>query len=565
MQARDNTAGAVPTAPSRHPLVGVCVVFATGAWAGLGHPRALAPCAIGIVVSLLAWAVCRIAGRRRRRWQGAAAAALLAGVGFSACVSGQLAAREDFEAVEIFREIEDGREDAVIRGRVVEAPTVVVLRRGAARARFRFRVQSLPHEAGAIDVGDALVQVDWYGPESMARNAQSFRLPAAGEGWQLNGRMREVARRAGAPVVTFQVRGRSPATRRHSAMDATDLAMRLWEVRGYAEQVLSLGMDAHRQAAGMVKAMTLGLRADVPREVMDLFKQSGTVHVFSISGLHVGIVAGILVAALAALPVRFSHRVFFFGPMIAAYTVATGAASSAVRACAMSLILFSAPLAGRRRDPASSVSAAALLLLARDPRELLDLGFVFSFVCTAGILLMVPMFTDAASRVAAAWARRSAQEQAMDLEDALAQSRRPRWISRRIVQAGAWLGVKARDSLCVSLAAWIASTPVTAIYFGRIVPASILANLLVVPASIAVVVTAALSLVAGFFCPWLAETFNYANVVFVECLVRSASLFAHLPLASFESGRWTPAMVAAWYASAGALLLRLRMALDERR
>ena len=190
--------------------------------------RALA-LAIGIVVSLLRGRSAASRGGGAVDGEGAAAA-LLAAVGFAACVSGQLAAREDFEAVEIFREIEDGREDAVIRGRVVEAPTVVVLRRGAARARFRFRVQSLPHEAGAIDVGDALVQVDWYGPESMARNAQSFRLrPRAG--WQLNGRMREVARRAGAPLVTFQVRGK-PGDAAAFGDDATDLAMRLWRCAG---------------------------------------------------------------------------------------------------------------------------------------------------------------------------------------------------------------------------------------------------------------------------------------------------------------------------------------------
>lgn len=557
---------AAPTAPSRHPLVGVCVAFATGTWVGLGHVQTIVPGILGIGLSLLGWAGCRIAGRRRRRWQGAASAALLTAVGFSAFLSGQLATREDFEAVERFREIENGREDVVIRGRVDDAPTVVVLRPGAARVRFHFRVKSLPHEAGAIDVGDALVEVSWYGPESMARNAQSFRIPAAGEGWQLEGRMREITRRAGAPIVTFQVRGRSPATRRHPTMDAPRLVMKLWEVRGYAAQVLSLGMEPHQLPAGLVKAMTLGLISDVPRDVMELFRQSGTVHVFSISGLHVGIVAGILVAALAVLPMRYSLRIFLFGPMIVAYTLATGAAPSAVRACLMSLILFAAPLAGRRSDPLSSVSAAAVLLLARDPRELLDLGFVFSFVCTAGILLMVRMFTDVSRRVMARLeSRRPAQEQSMDLEDAWAQARGSRRLSTWIAKARTQFLMRMGDSISVSLAAWIASTPVTAVYFGKIVPTSILANLLVVPLAGILVLTAAMSLVSGLFSPWLAETFNHANVFFAECLVRSAAFFAHLPLASFESGHWTTTMVAAWYAAAGALLLRLRMKLTGER
>ena len=190
----------------------------------------------------------------------------------------------------------------------IVAVVVASLGPGAARARFRLRVKELPHEAGAIAVADAVVLVDWYGPESMVRGAQSFRLPAAGEGWQLNGRMREVSLRAGAPRVTFKVRGKSPSTHRHPAMDASGLAMKLWELRGYAERILSLGMADRREQTGLVKAMTLGLRSDVPREVMDVFKGSGTVHVFSISGLHVAIVSSILVAGLSALPLRLARQ-----------------------------------------------------------------------------------------------------------------------------------------------------------------------------------------------------------------------------------------------------------------
>ncbi len=561
MEPQESTStSATATAPGRHPLAPLCAAFAAGAWTGLRHPHALDAAVAGSAVALVAWAVCAIAARRRRRWNPAAAAALFAATFAVACVSGQLAARDDYEAVELFRAIEDSREDAVIRGRVDEAPTLVRLGPGAARARFRLRVKELPHEAGAIAVADAVVLVDWYGPESMVRGAQSFRLPAAGEGWQLNGRMREVSLRAGAPRVTFKVRGKSPSTHRHPAMDASGLAMKLWELRGYAERILSLGMADRREQTGLVKAMTLGLRSDVPREVMDVFKGSGTVHVFSISGLHVAIVSSILVAGLSALPLRLAHRVFVFAPMIAAYTLATGAAPSAVRACVMALILFSAPLAGRRLDPVSSVCAAALLLLARDPRELLDLGFVFSFVCTAGIVLMVPLFTEATAFLVAARSRRAEDPPPLEAPDGRAA---PRW---RAMALARWRGLLRflRGGFCVSLAAWIASTPVTAVYFDRIVPSSLLANLLVVPLSEAMVATAALSLVSGLFSPWLAETFNHANAFLADCLVKAAAGFAHMPMASVEAGRWTTATVVAWYAGTIALMLLLRAALERR-
>ncbi|MGI5868993.1 MAG: ComEC/Rec2 family competence protein [Kiritimatiellia bacterium] len=553
--------------PGRHPLVAVCLAFVVGTWVGLAHRETLAPCIVAIAVSLLAWAACRLAARQRRHWRRAASAALLASVGFSACVSGQLAAQKDFEAIERFREIEESREDAVIRGRVIDAPTITVLTPGSARARFRVSVKTLPHEAGEIRMHDAIVRVDWYGPERMVHNMQSFRLPAAGEGWQLNGRIREIERRRGPPLVILQIRGRSPATQRRESMDASPVAMKLWEMRGYAEKILSLGMAEHRESTGLVKAMTLGLTSDVPREVMELFRMSGTVHVFSISGLHVNIVSTIMLTGLTALPIRFRYRVFVFGPMIVAYTIATGAAPSAIRACLMALFFHSAPLVGRPRDSLSSVSAAALILLANNPRELLDLGFIFSFICTAGILLMVPIFTDAAGR-AAAWmqARREAARACkppLDLEDALLQARRPNRLARGLKKVFSKGVNMTRDSLCVSLAAWIASTPVTAVCFGNIVPASLLANLLVVPLSTIMIVTAAMSLVAGIFSPWLAETFNHANLVFAHCLVRSASIFANLPLASFPSGQWTPFHVALWYAAALALFLRLRVFLDS--
>ncbi len=550
--------------PLRHPLLVLGVAFVMGSWIGIRFAIDLRWSVSTLILSLLVWGLLFVLAKRRHLWLVPASLMLACVVGSAACCSALLAAAARTESVEFFREAIDCREDAVIRGRVVTEPSVSVLEHGGARIRFDVDVREVPTEDGGIAVRNSRVQVDWYGPKTLDSKSPPFRIPRAGEGWQLRGRIRDLETRGFMPLTTLQVRKRCATSRRYYGYDAASFVRTFWKFRGEAAESLSVGMQRHRLSAAIVKAMTLGFRSDIPRDVMDCFKLSGTVHVFAISGLHVGIVASILMVALSALPIQGRYRVLLFGPLIIAYTIAAGAKPSAIRACIMSLFLFSGPLLGRKSDPVSSLSAAAILVLAFKPEQILDLGFIFSFLCAAGITFLVPVFNcmllRTESRLSVWIHRNDILSVAGLLEEGglpqAASNPRPSW--RR------WLFRAGGINMAVSLAAWIASTPVTAMFFGRITPISILCNLAVIPLAFLIVVTAAFSIIFGFVSPWMASVFNAANVVLTQLLVVTAKLFSSIPFASFDIAPWGFGAVALWYFTTFLLYVVVRTRLSAK-
>ena len=322
---------------ARRPLAGVCAAFALGAWLGVrtlgGGSRPWAALAAAAAAWAGAAALARL-GRAPRTRRAAAAAAVAAALGCVLLASfgaARAAARRQMDAVELFREAAEDRADVVLRGRVAGDPSAVALDHGGARVRFDLAVDALAHEAGDIPAGGCRVRVDWYGPESLAGAHPPFPLPRAGEGWQIGGRLSEVETRAAAPLLVLARRERDPATRRAPELDAPAWRLALRDLRERGAEALSRGVDPERTGAKLVRAMVLGFRSDVPPEVSEAFKASGTVHVFAISGLHVAVFAGALswLLALAALPRRL--RPLLAVPIVAGYVLITGARPSAAR------------------------------------------------------------------------------------------------------------------------------------------------------------------------------------------------------------------------------------------
>ena len=391
--------------------------------------------------------------------------------------------------------------------------------------RFDLEVDALAHEAGDIPAGGCRVRVDWYGPESLAGPKPPFPVPRAGEGWQIGGRLSEVETRAAAPLLVLSRRERDPATRRAPELDAPAWRFALRDLREKGAEALARGVGTERLGAKLVRAMVLGFRTDVPPEVSDAFKASGTVHVFAISGLHVAVFARALVGllALAAVPRRW--RPLLSVPLVAGYVLLAGARPSAVRAGTMLVLMLCAPLAERRPDPPASLAAAALAILAAAPMQILDLGFLFSFACTAGLL-----------------------------------SVRREMRTLRRAPPGPWGELRAtvRGALFVSFVAWAVSAPLTAMCFGRLSPAALVCNLAVVPLAMAAVTVSVLSLALAPLLPALCAPCNVAACLCAEGMAAVSRAAAAVPGAAWEVEPWGPGAVVLWYAGFFALVASWR-------
>ncbi len=269
--------------------------------------------------------------------------------------------------------------------------------------------------------------------------------------------------------------------------------------------------------ADLNRAILLGERATLPKDIRDTFVRAGTMHVFAISGLHVMVVAQLLMVLLAccAIPVRFSGLLLV--PLLWAYTYLIGMTPSAIRAAGMATIYFAAYIFMRRPNALIAWCLTFLLIHILDPLMLLNVGSELSFAVMLGILLSLRFCRH--------------------------------------------FNFGRAEGLIVTLAAWLAGTPLAAHVFGRITPGGIFANLILIPTAAVSVITSALGILASFISTTLAAHINNLAALFTRAMVAISWSVSHTPGSNFETTKWTPTTCLIYYAlflAIPALLIFLR-------
>ncbi len=148
---------------------------------------------------------------------------------------------------------------------------------------------------------------------------------------------------------------------------------------------------------GIVSALVLGYRDDITPEQWDVFRQTGTNHLVAISGLHIGLVAGLVFlltrwiwARLGHLPLRLSApqaaAILAFSSA-AIYAALAGWSLPTQRALIMVGLVMLALVLKRHVQPLHGLSVALLLVLLHDPMAVSSPGFWLSFGAVSLIFL----------------------------------------------------------------------------------------------------------------------------------------------------------------------------------
>jgi competence protein ComEC len=237
--------------------------------------------------------------------------------------------------------------------------------------------------------------------------------------------------------------------------------------------LLQHGLESHPEVVSLYQAMLLGEKAVLSSEQQSAFMRSGVFHIFSISGLHVGVIAAAILAALTLL--RVPRRVASVAGLAVLwlYVQVTGASTPAERAFLMIAFFVSSRVFRLPGNPLAALAGAALTTLLLDPRQLFTTGFQMSYTVVTALVVMGGPLAD---RWRAAW------QPWADLPPA-------NWgVARRVA---AWSGHHFLAALAITCAAIIASTPSSIANFGLFSPGALLGNLIVVP-------LASLGIIAGF-------------------------------------------------------------------
>ncbi len=233
----------------------------------------------------------------------------------------------------------------------------------------------------------------------------------------------------------------------------SQLRVRRWQLLGGSPSLAPRFPEGPHQ--GLIMALAVGDRSQVPDEVLRLLRRTGTSHLLAISGLHLGLVAAAAGAVLAraacfsALLLPSSHqRAWGALGMVLAVLLYGGMARwpvSAMRAAAMVGCGSLAWALERGRDPWQLLGAAAIITVLVEPGCVTTPGWQLSFGAVLGMLLAVPRLTR------------------------LLPPDLPRgceWVLRAVI---------------VSLAAILGTLPAAAWWFQDLAPVAVLANLLALP------------------------------------------------------------------------------------
>ena len=294
----------------------------------------------------------------------------------------------------------------------------------------------------------------------------------------------------------------------------------LYELRWRLAASIAIVVPEPQAALG--QATLLGLRRNIPTELTEAFRRTGTAHLLAISGLHVGILLGISLAASAALLGR-KHYLHLIAPLavIWLYGLLAGMSPSATRACIMGSVYLASLAFGRQRGSLAPIGCAAALMVAVSPSVLYSISFQLSFAAIAGIAAFSDVFGESLRA----------------------------FIERCVGWRSGWRSPLAAvvDMLGVSVAATITTLPLVAFHFERVSTLGIPASLLTLPALPFLIVGSAGTAFMGLVSTTLATPLGWVAWGAGEYLSSVVALLAGLPGASVDIGNLPAWAVVVYY------------------
>lgn len=291
-------------------------------------------------------------------------------------------------------------------------------------------------------------------------------------------------------------------------------------LRGWSEdirQTLAQRVTAgipDREAAEIVRAVVLGEKGSGSSAFED-FRKTGTMHIFAVSGLHVGLVA--LIVLVVGRLVRLPPRVLLWTVVFAmfGYAFITGLRPPALRASLMGTLFIGRFLFLRRPSVVNNLFAAALVVLSIDSFQLWQVGFQLSFIVVGVILLLEPPLWKVVAPH-------------LDHDPFL-----PKPVWTRWQHLTHWARNRLGKMFTVSLTAWMGSAPLSILYFGWFTPVAALASVLMVMVAFLILTLAFVGLIAGCFSLAAGESINLGNGLLAQSARYSAANISQWP------GAWT--------------------------
>lgn len=278
--------------------------------------------------------------------------------------------------------------------------------------------------------------------------------------------------------------------------------------------------------ASVMAALLLGEKTDTDKELKNLYKRCGILHILSISSLHITIIGMSLYKTLRRTGLPVAPCAVAGAVLLLLYGFLTGFSVSACRAIGMYLIRMLGEICGRTYDMLTAVGILAAAMVLYRPFYLENTGFLLSFSAVLGIGALYPAM--AGKRI--------------PVQPRYYGEARLRLLLRKMLEA-------LRMNALSSLAATLATLPVQLWFFYEAPVLAVVINLLVLPFMKPMLIAGLFSLIPGF---GTAGILDRGILWWYETL---CGLFDGLPFGSWNPGRPQPWQMLIYYMALGGIVL----------
>lgn len=249
-----------------------------------------------------------------------------------------------------------------------------------------------------------------------------------------------------------------------------------------------------REDAAAIFAMLFGGYAGLNPELVEDFATTGIVHILSVSGSHMSMMAAFAawLCVILKLPRGLTFAVGFF--VIGMYAILSGLLPQVLRSAWMGILVFGAKNLDREAEGARLLTLTALAMLINQPLLLFDISFQLSFTATAGLMYL-----------------------SEDLKNFM--ERLPKFFL---------------EPMSMTIAAQLASLPFVVWYFNQISLSSVLANTFVMPLLEIVIVGGLLGGIFSAVVPIAGKIFFAGEALIFGAGAELNRVFAHLPYSAVQ-------------------------------
>lgn len=272
-----------------------------------------------------------------------------------------------------------------------------------------------------------------------------------------------------------------------------------YEIRNESRYIIHNLIHSEREKA-ILTALLIGVKDYLDDEVQKSYSAAGAMHVLAVSGLHVGIIYSLLLFVFKRWKELKAGKIAFVCTSIFViwiYALVTGFSPSVMRAVTMFTIIIISGAFRRKANIYNTLGLSAIVLMLYDPYMIYSVGFQLSFIAVLGIVIFQPRLERIFSF---------------------------RWKIFNYL----W------SITCVSIAAQLATFPLTLYYFHQFPTYFLVSNLIVIPAAVVMLVGGVVMLILGFLLPSVATWFGI-GLEYFTCIINDAiALIQYLPFPIFD-------------------------------